>query len=291
MLKKGTDRSVHAHVGPWSRESSVGDGAVRPLFGVHNREMNRALWLWPNLLSLDAPVVAVLWQILFARCFQVPVDAVAAVLLLLTVWLIYVADRTLDAWKGDCHSPRHEFYRRHWRNLLPVWLAALALAAWLAIERLSPRLFLRGAVLLAAVAVYFALIHLGRRRWPKEAVVGVLFALGASLVAWGQVRTPADVATILLFSGLCSINCLAIEKWEAGQPDWSPCAAGLSLAGVAGVLLYAHRPVLGGAELASAFGFVLLGRVRPRLSANAVRVLADVALLSPVLFIPVVRGS
>ncbi len=63
------------------------------------------LWLWPNLLSLDAPIVAVLWQILFARCFQVPVDALAALLLLLTVWLIYAADRTLDAWKGDCHSP------------------------------------------------------------------------------------------------------------------------------------------------------------------------------------------
>ncbi len=58
-------------------------------------------WLWPNLLSLDAPVVAVLWQILFARCFQVPVDALAALLLLLTVWLIYAADRTLDAWRGD----------------------------------------------------------------------------------------------------------------------------------------------------------------------------------------------
>jgi hypothetical protein len=30
--------------------------------------------------------------------------------------------------------------------------------------------------------------------------------------------------------------------------------------------------------------------VRPRLSADAVRVLADVALLSPVLFLPLVRG-
>jgi len=275
------------------------------------------IWLWPNLLSLDAPLVAVLWQILFARCFRAPLDAVAVALLLLTVWLIYVADRTLDAWKGDCRSPRHEFYRRHWRNLLPVWLAVLGLAAWLAMERLSPRLFLRGTVLLAAVAVYFGLIHLGQRRgdlgrrnlllgrqhlllgrrrlllgcgrWPKEAVVGVLFALGASLVAWGQVKTPADVATILLFSGLCWMNCVAIEKWEAGQPDWSPRAAALWLAGVAGVLLYAHRPVLGGAELSSAVAFLLLGRARPRLSANAARVLADVALLSPVLFLSAAR--
>lgn len=247
-------------------------------------------WLWPNLLSLDAPVVAVLWQILFARCFQVPVDALAAVLLLLTVWLIYAADRTLDAWKGECHSPRHEFYQRRWKGLLPVWVAVLGLTGWLAAERLSAGLFLRGVILLAAVGVYFALVHSGILRWPKEAAVGVLFALGASLQAWGKVQTPADVATILLFSGLCWMNCIAIQKWEGERLDWSPSAAAIALACAAGVLLYAHRPVLGGAELASAFGFLLLDRVRRRLSADAVRVLADVALLSPVLFLPMARG-
>ncbi|MEO8052596.1 MAG: hypothetical protein ABI833_19485 [Acidobacteriota bacterium] len=248
------------------------------------------LWLWPNLLSLDAPVVAVLWQILFARCFQVPLDPLAALLLLLTVWLIYAADRTLDAWRGDCPSPRHEFYRRHWRGLLPLWITVLALTAWLAAERLSPGLFLRGSILLAVVGVYFALVHSSLLRLHKEAAVGVLFALGASLVAWGKVKAPADVATILLFSGLCWMNCVAIQQWEAGKLNWSPSIAAIVLACAAGALLYAHRPVLGGAELASAFGFLLLDRVRPRLSADAVRVLADVALLSPVLFLPMVRG-
>ena len=110
---------------------------------AHNKNVERArptrFWLWPNLLSLDAPVVAVLWQILFARCFQAPIDAPAALLLLLTVWLIYTADRTLDAWNGACHSPRHEFYRRRWRGLLPAWLAVFGLACWLAAEHLAPR--------------------------------------------------------------------------------------------------------------------------------------------------------
>jgi len=248
------------------------------------------LWLWPNLLSLDAPVVAVLWQILFARCFQVPVDALAATLLLATVWLIYAADRTLDAWRGDVHSPRHEFYRRHWRALLPVWITVLGFAACVAAERVPGGLFLRGSILLAAVAVYFALVHSSILRLHKEAAVGVIFALGASLVAWEKVKTPADATTILLFSGLCWMNCIAIQKWEGEKLDWSPSIAAIALACAAATLLYAHRPVLGGAELASAFGFLLLDRVRPRLSADAVRVLADVALLSPVLFLPLVRG-
>lgn len=246
------------------------------------------LWLWPNLLSLDAPIVAVLWQILFARCFQVPVDALAALLLLLTVWLIYSADRTLDAWKGDCHSPRHEFYRRWWRPLFPLWMSVLGLTGWLAAEHLSTGLFLRGAILLAAIGVYFALVHTGILRGPKEAAVGVLFALGASLEAWSKVESPADVATILLFSGLCWMNCIAIQRWEGERLDWSPSAAAIVLACAAGVLLYAHRPILGGAELASAAAFLLLGHVHRRLSADAVRVLADVALLSPLLFLPMV---
>jgi hypothetical protein len=248
------------------------------------------LWLWPNLLSLDAPIVAVLWQILFARCFQVEVDPFGALLLLMTVWLIYAADRTLDAWRGDVHSPRHEFYRRHWRGLLPVWIAVLSVTAWLAAKRLPQDLLLHGIILLAAVGVYFALVHASVLRLHKEAAVGVLFALGASLVAWEKVETPADVTTILLFSGLCWMNCIAIQKWEGEKLDWSPNIAAIVVACAAGALLYAHPPVLGGAELASAFGFLLLDRVRPRLSADAVRVLADVALLSPVLFLPMVRG-
>ncbi len=248
------------------------------------------LWLWPNLLSLDAPVVAVVWQMLFARCFQVRVNPLAAILLLATVWLVYAADRTLDAWRGEVHSPRHEFYRRHWRELLPVWMTVFALAAWAAAERLPQGLFLHGLILLAAVGVYFGLVHSSILRLHKEAAAGVLFALGASLVAWGKVKTPADVTTILLFSGLCWMNCIAIQRWEGENLNWSASIAALVLACAAAALLCAHRPVLGGAELASAFGFLLLDRVRPRLSANAVRVLADVALLSPVLFLPMVRG-
>lgn len=248
--------------------------------------MKSRFWMWPNLLSLDAPAVALVWQILFARCFQVPVDALASLLLVLTVWLIYAADHTLDAWKGRSTAPRHEFHRRHWRLLFPIWMTVLVLTAWLAVVRLSAGVFWRGGILLAGVGLHFAVVHAGRRRWPKEAAVAILFALGASLVAWGRVRTPADGAAILLFSGLCWMNCIAIQKWESDGLDWSPCTAAMVLACGSGVLLYADRPILGGAELASAAAFVLLDRVRPKLSADAVRVLADVALLSPVLFLP-----
>jgi hypothetical protein len=300
---------------------------------------NRApkLWLWPNLLSLDAPFVAVLWQILFIRCFHVSADALPAILLVASVWLIYAADRALDAWRGECESARHRFYRAHWRVLLPIWMAVLASSAWLALTRLPPVLQRRGFFLLAAVVVYLAVVHGGMPKnwdrhlfrfrkplsprahgakkavcpffrqkrcvgppWAKEAVVGLLFALGASLAAWTKVRTAIDAVAIVLFFVLCWINCAAIQKWEAGactfSVDWPAgalpvCSAAIGVALLAVVLLWMHRPVLGGAELASAFAFVLLDRSGRRFSPDALRVLADVALLSPVVFLPLAGSA
>jgi hypothetical protein len=243
------------------------------------------------LLSLDAPLVAVLWQVLFVRCFGVPGDAVPAVLLVAAVWLIYAADRAFDVWRGEGDQPRHEFYRRHWRALLPVWSGVFAVTGMLAWTSLSRTMFIRGTWLLAAVALYFAAVHLApagiRARWPKEAVVAVLFALGASLPAWVRVHGLSDVSTVLLFSCLCWINCIAIEQWEHGSGrvpvGWLAACVGVA----ALVLLPQHRPVLGGAEIASALAFVWLDRSRVRLSNDVLRVLADAALLSPIFFLPI----
>ena len=245
-------------------------------------------WLWPNLLSLDAPLVAVLWQILFAKCFHADVDALSAILLVLVVWLIYAADRVFDAWRETGGMPRHRFYRRHWRAVLPVWSAVFAIATWLAWTELPAPIFQRGLMLLTAVAVYFAIVHLGRKPWPKEAAVAILFALGASLAAWNHLRSIADVIPILLFSCLCWINCAAIEQWERGDSTGSRIgAAALCVALAAAFLLHQQRPVLSGALTASALGFVMLDHWRRRLTADALRVLADVALLSPILFLPI----
>ena len=245
-------------------------------------------WLWPNLLSLDAPAVAVLWQALFVRCFRARFDVLSAVLLPLTVWLIYSADRVLDAWSNSRSLPRHEFHGQHWRAILAAWIVAFAAAGWLAWKRLPDALFTRGLALLAVIAIYFALVHLWpRRRWPKEFAVAILFAAGVSLAAWQQIRTVADIATVAVFCCLCWINCAAIEKWESSGVMERPVGAAAVCVGAAAfLLLYEHRPVLGGAEMASALAFLLLDRGRRRFSADALRVLADAALLSPVLFLP-----
>ncbi len=176
--------------------------------------------------------------------------------------------------------------------MLPAWIAVFAMAAWLAWTRLSAILFERGIAVLAAIGVYFAFVHLWPRRWwPKALAVGILFAMGTSLAAWGYVRSPVDVATIVLFCMLCWINCAAIEDWERGEQhrpaEWPVRLAAIAVGLVALIFLYDQRPILSGAETASAFAFVALDRAKHRLSPEALRVLADIALLTPVLFLPI----
>jgi len=169
-----------------------------------------------------------------------------------------------------------------------VVLAATSGFAW---SWLPSELFERGAWLLAAVLIYFGVVHCSRLRWPKEAAVAVIFALGASLAAWTRVETRADVLTVIFFSCLCWINCVAIEHWEHG-PSPSPVGILAACVGLAAILILHHeRPILASAEASSAAAFVLLDRSRLKLSADALRVLADAALLSPIFFLPLAGAA
>ena len=70
------------------------------------------VWLWFNLLGLDAPVVALVWQDFLARCYPTILRPPGRAVLGLTVWAIYLADRLLDTrhpavWESVRHVFRH----------------------------------------------------------------------------------------------------------------------------------------------------------------------------------------
>jgi hypothetical protein len=87
---------------------------------------------------------------------------------------------------------------------------------------------------------------------------------------------------------------VAIERWEHGRendgeqgPSSFPVGILAACVGLAAILILHHeRPIMAGAEASSAAAFVLLDRGRLKLSADALRVLADAALLSPIFFLP-----
>ncbi|SMP47170.1 hypothetical protein SAMN06265222_102254 [Neorhodopirellula lusitana] len=194
---------------------------------------------WPSLLSLDAVAVAITWQSVLVVSFLHRWPAWPESLSLgATVWLIYVADRLLDASRLDVtrpHTLRHQFYHRHAKLLIGGWMIVALGAAGLVITHLSFVLIRWGLMLSALVLVYGASVHFvpsvvegltkskgtepTRRKWfPKEVQVGTLFACGVSLVIWPNLESRWAAfqlaSTTVSMSVLFSINCFAVSRWE-----------------------------------------------------------------------------
>jgi hypothetical protein len=294
--------------------NSMNDGSAKPPFdsGAAAPHSPTPL-LWMTVLSLDAPAVAVLWQLLFARSFHVHLSASITILLALVVWLIYVADRGLDVLKAPAEgaeASRHVFYRRHlWAFLLP-FCAVLLLAAWMALTKLDARTFRYGMAILLAVGVYFVAVHSmspGRQWLPKEMLVGALFGLGTCFPVWEHMAQGVFLllSPYLLFTALCWMNCAAIEceEWkrlrhrEFGSPHpwtiWmgrhfillSFIAAAIALGLIASGFGRSSWQLLA-SELLSALAFAWIQHKEKSLSIDQFRVLVDLALFTPIFFLP-----
>lgn len=269
----------------------------------------RAVPVGWHLLSLDAPTLAVLWAWSFGRAVDAPISLTALAVLGLGTWLLYIADRLLDGRPGPLRGDlrqRHFFYASHRRPFLLAGALALAPLGWLiAIMPAAARL--DDTLLFVVVALYFAAVHQPRvrLRFPRELAVALVFACASVIPAWSS-STPAhdDLLWIGgLFAALCWLNCAAIHVWESAQPPrrWSFLSTlALMVAALAAVLMAAtvRRPGVF-CLLAALLGSTLLlfaldrdfSRARRRraphaeLSPLALRILADAALLTPLLLL------
>jgi hypothetical protein len=240
-------------------------------------------WLWPNVLALDAPAVAVVWQRFLGRAFGVAVPPAATVSLGLVVWGVYLADRWWDARSGAAGRERHRFAAEH-PGLIVVAVAALAAALGFALALPVAYLAVGGA-LAALVAGYFGLVHRLRpnavtARGGKEMLVGFLFAAGVAvpLAVAGRdaVRWLHAAAG---FGVLCWLNCRVIDRWEgevSGDDTREP-SLGIVTFVFASLV---PRPVA--FALASAAALLLAVHLaEPRIGPRVARVLADLVLLTP----------
>ncbi|MGH8012119.1 MAG: hypothetical protein ACREQ4_06460 [Candidatus Binataceae bacterium] len=275
------------------------------------------LWLWPNVLSLDAPLVAIVWQFFFATCFDIRIGAGSLAFLGVGVWIVYASDRVLDGIRSNSsqETARHRFARLNRRRLAVLIGLAVPVVFWL-FWRLSADWAFRAYLAVGvAMVAYFAIVHLApaklKRHWPKELVVGVLFAggtcapfLSASMVRSG--RLPA----IILFAAVLWINAVAIQCWEAGYEGRArlrlkPKLTGLTayhlggmaiVVGIAALCMFklsgtssTMRPLY--AAIALTAGLLETQELtRGWLSCEALRVLADAALLTPLIFLTLAAG-
>jgi hypothetical protein len=294
--------------------STVTQPAAAPLGEAVETSAN-PLALW-HLLSLDAPSVAAVWTWFIARIAGIRLPTATIVAMFLAVWILYAADRLLDAralgWplcNGE-RAPglelRHLFHHRfRTRFLSGIVLATCTLAVLL--PRLQPaalRLYtIEGALLFG----WFLLLHAMPRtlRLPKEFAVGVFFA--AACFTPTVARHPGLALSLLpaatAFTILCTLNCLYIHRWESGADTvpahaWVQLAAGnvqaICVAEVAGCAVLAATLRAHFAAMPIACGLaalLLLGldRIRGRLDRTVLRAAADLALLTPLLIAPFIR--
>jgi hypothetical protein len=272
-------------------------------FERDSRQDSPPFWLWPNLLSLDAPIVAVLWQDFLAYRFELPLRPAWRLVLGLTVWAIYLLDRLLDARQPPAFDEpaRHRFYRRY-RNAMAVLLGVvLAADAIVALGWLRPALLREGLVALAGVLAYLAAFHVPAKagKLPKEIAAAVLFTAGTFLTAWIRLPCLRLAWAALAFFILCLANMIAIETWEwrelpktralAAPPHvltrwlgrtylvWVPLAVMLCV--------IAGRNEWYASIALSAAACALLYAAGRHVSLEARRALVDGVLLTPILFL------
>ena len=159
-------------------------------------------------------------------------------------------------------------------------------------------------------------------RFPKELAVGYLFAIATAVPVWTRTTVPLERASLALgvvaFGTACWLNCVAIQVWEDAEArelmhdalglDSDICFAadveGSGLARFPDECLMAFAGTLAAANIClavltakttawpmfacvafSAFFFAILIRYNGRFSALTLRIAADAALLTPLVFL------
>lgn len=256
-----------------------------------------APWEWPGVVSLEAPLVAVLWQRLLAEPLNVPLDWPQTALLGTSVWLVYAADRWLDARGETTVTFRHEFYRLYRLPVAVLWFGLLTTSLWLALTRLGALELIAGLSLTGVALVYLLRRHLSKRQPFKELEVALLFGLGCGffLLFAGAPSRPL-LELLAPFSALCFVNVALIGLWEGDErivplavrfpalnralPVWTFV---LAFSCLLATLFSPYRPVY----LAAALSGSLLGLLTQltTLKPTTRHVLADAALLTPLFFL------
>ena len=257
-----------------------------------------------SFVCLDAPLVALAWQALFAHVFATPLSAAARAALFFTTWGIYLLDRLADAASvrpGLPMSGRQRFARAHRRLGIAVLVlvAAIDLAM---IARLSVALLLGGTAVGVVCAIYLTVNRRVDRTWRwipvKELCIGGLFALGTVAALVPSIRAAGFVPSVALFGALCATNCAVIAVWERGLDvqQGKPSLATqtqlarhvpwilIGLAAIACASTAAGVPLAIAAPVAiSALALAVLHSVHRSLPPDERTALADLVLLVPLL--------
>ncbi len=264
------------------------------------------------VLSLDAPLVAIVWQNLFARTAHIALRPHHVALLFAATWTVYAADRWTEGFDiapASVSTQRHRFYQQHPRAIGIAIILAASAALTLAIKTLTPAEWRWSLGLGAGVGAYLLLGPLLRKltalHISKEIVIALLFAGGTACfpLALSQGTRELIILPIAWFAALCLVNLVLISLWEReadsahGTASIATLHPALSrtirivpwiLFSAATLAIFYAKDSSHPALLCTASSTALMGildLLEPTLGRQPARVLVDAALLTPLLFI------
>lgn len=259
-----------------------------------------------HLLSLDAPTVAAVWTVFIARAAHVALPLFAPAAMFLAVWMIYAADRLMDARRQHNLEARHRFHGRHSVGFR-VALVAATIAMVPLIAAMPMRTRQEYLTLGAMLLLWLGLIHLvgAKLRMPKELAVGFFFSAAVFIPTVSRTSHVGLAMPALFVANLCSLNCLFIYAWEhppsrrGSEPHVTTVFGLRVLEGIAVVSIIlpllmmrfvslSGRPILLAVSIGAVF-MLALHYVRLRFDRIDLRAAADLALLSPLLLFPFLR--
>lgn len=269
------------------------------------------IWAWPNLIGLDSPIVAVGWQAMFAKISGADLPWFIHLILGLSTWCIYLADRIFDVIRirQQALTSRHRFTQQHVRNLIVLLIIISICNLVLIIQFLPHKLLISGCITLGLIAIYY-LIRLTRliniiTLIPREVMCGMLFSLGCAIAPYAYatspwIHTPTLFIPVILFGWVCSASCILISIWEkeadslTADPSIITTHANFiphlakSLTYLTAITLTLSCFFHWQAFLSISLSAILLRfslHYQNRISPLNLRVLADAVLLTPLMFI------
>lgn len=169
-------------------------------------------WLWPHVLSLEAPLVAVLWQAALAHAHGIRLTPLLSAGLALACWVIYLLDRTLDTYavKGVHELDlRHVYYHRHRRLLLlGVMPPALLVLGWMALCVIPEGVLWQALSLALLVALYLASWSAKGSRISRDVFVSIAGLGGIMLISRMPLTSGHRLVLSLLVLGVMVLSFL-----------------------------------------------------------------------------------
>lgn len=260
--------------------------------------------MYPNVLRLDAPMVAIVWLYVFAWMWNVNyVEPILPVALGLVVWMVSSIDRMMDGkiQEQSHHRLRHWMHRYDARTILGFVVTAASAVVIMALYALQWSIVQTSLLPLLATGLYFLVLLFSPKQkkvsYSKNLLAGYAFAwgVGAGLVGLMGLPQPMNffklfAPEMLMFGLLCVINMTAVDVWIDGTEEldedveeWSLTMPLMALAFFSVLMMRRsghdhHHPFHVSMLIAAALMYAI-NRMHRRFSPAFLRMIADVILL------------